>query len=49
LKLPSKPSPKTYLKALDAEGYWQKMERASGDVYCGLCMLRCPAGLKVEG
>lgn len=47
-EVPSKAASEAYLEALKSEDVWQKMEKVEGDVYCGLCMMRCPVGLKLK-
>jgi len=42
LELPTNPGPDDYLKALDKESSWHKMERIAS--MCGRCIIECPVG-----
>lgn len=41
-KISDDPGPKEYLRALDFEDHWQKMERIGS--MCGRCIIECPVG-----
>lgn len=41
-ELPSNPTGEDYLRALDQESPWQKMERLAS--MCGRCIIECPVG-----
>lgn len=44
IEIPSNPTPEDFLKALDREDRWQRMERLAS--MCGRCIINCPAPIK---
>lgn len=44
IEIPSNPTPEDFLKALDREDRWQRMERLAS--MCGRCIINCPAPIR---